>query len=68
MAKVLVSPIPGVFIPGIPSIVHEFDSTAEAEKWLKGDEGGYARAGAFSLEAPSKPAAPAAASSGKVGS
>ena len=54
MAKVKAFPIPGAFIPGIPAIEHEFESTAEAEKWLKEDEGGYVRAGAFSLESPKK--------------
>lgn len=56
MAKVKVHPIPGAFIPGIPAEVHEFDSQAEADKWLKSDEGGYAIAGAFSSDPPKQPA------------
>ena len=47
MAKVKVYPIPGVFIPGVSTDVHEFDTQAEADRFLKGETGGVKHAGAF---------------------
>jgi hypothetical protein len=47
MAKVKLHPIPGVFIPGVPTTVQEFDTQAEADRFMKGETGGMKHAGAF---------------------
>jgi len=47
MAKVKLHPIPGVFIPGVPAAVQEFETQAEADRFLKGETSGVKHAGAF---------------------
>ena len=47
MTKVKLHPIPGVFIPGVPTEVQEFESQAEADRFLKGETGGVKHASAF---------------------
>ena len=47
MAKVRLHPIPGVFIPGVPTETQEFETQAEADRFLKGETGGVKHASAF---------------------
>ena len=47
MAKIRVHPIPGTFVPGVPAAVQEFESQAEADRFLKGETGGVRHASAF---------------------
>lgn len=55
MAKVVAYPIPGVFIVGVAATEQEFESKADAEKFLKDETGGVKHAGAFSLDKPKAP-------------
>ena len=58
----LLYPIPGRFIPGVPMVEHEFESKAEADRFLEGETGGMQHASAFSTTPPEAdtPAAEAA--------
>jgi hypothetical protein len=47
MAKIKLHPIPGAFIPGVPTEVQEFETQAEADRFLKGETGGIKHASAF---------------------
>jgi hypothetical protein len=40
-------PIPGVFIPGVPAVVTEFESQAEADRFLGEETGGIRHDSAF---------------------
>lgn len=40
-------PIPGRFIPGVPATVQDFETQAEADRFLKGETGGIKHASAF---------------------
>lgn len=47
MAKHQAFPIPGVFIPGVPVTVQEFESKADLDRFLKGETGGRKHASVF---------------------
>ncbi len=47
MAKVKLHAIPGVFIPGVSTDTQEFETQAEADRFLKGETGGIKHASAF---------------------
>jgi hypothetical protein len=42
-------PIPGRFIPGVPAVEQEFESQAEAERFLDAETGGVKHASAFAM-------------------
>ena len=44
-----VTPIEGRFIPGVPAVEQEFESKAEAERFLDGETGGIKHASAFAM-------------------
>lgn len=44
-----VHPIPGRFIPGVPAVEQEFDSKAEAERFLNEETGAIKHSAAFAL-------------------
>lgn len=44
-----VVPVPGRFIPGVPAVEQEFESKAEAERFLDDETGGVKHASAFAM-------------------